>query len=153
MDRLRLLSKTWVLVCDGSKALLFQNIGDAQAINLKMVETFVEPHAPARELGTDRPGRAHESMGDSRSSMQESDLHQQAEDRFLRDVAAKIDAMVRSATIAALVIAAPPKALGVLRTSVSHATKAVIKREIAKDMVKLPTTEIQRHLEVMGELP
>lgn len=47
------------MACDGSKALLFQNVGDAQAIKLKATEVIVEPHPPARELGTDRPGRAY----------------------------------------------------------------------------------------------
>lgn len=152
MDRLRISSKTWVLACDGSKALLFQNVGDAQAIKLKMVEVLVEPHPPARELGTDRPGRAYESTGDSRSSVRETDRHQQAEDRFLQETAAKIDALVRARTITSLVVAAPPKAMGVLRTCLSLATKEVILAEIAKDIVKLPTTEIERHLAAMGEL-
>lgn len=152
MDRLRISSKTWVLVCDGSKALLFQNMGDAQALNLKALEVFVEPHPPTRDLGTDRPGRTYDSMGGSRSSVQDPDRHQQAEDRFLRETSNKIDELVRSATIKALVIAAPPKALGILRTCMTPATRAVVSAEIAKDLVKLPTKEIEQHLATMGEL-
>lgn len=152
MDRLRISSKTWVLVCDGSKALLFQNLGDAQALNLKALEVFVEPHPPARDLGTDRPGRTHESMGVSRSSVQGTDRHQQAEDNFLHEVSRNIGELVRSARIKALVVAAPPKALGLLRTCMTPATRAVVLAEIAKDMVKLPTREIEQHLSAMGEL-
>ena len=152
MDRIRISSKTWVLACDGSKALLFQNVGDAKAIELKTVEVFVEPHPPARELGTDRPGRVYESMGGSRSSARETDRHQQAEDRFLHETAGKIDALVRAGTITSLVLAAPPRAMGVLRTQISPATKEVILAEITKDMVKLPTAEIQQHLAAMGQL-
>lgn len=152
MNRIRVSAKTWVLVCDGSKALLFQNAGDAQAITLKIVERLVETHPPTRDLGTDRPGRVHESMGSSRSSMEDTDWHQRAEDKFVREIAAKIDALVRSAAITALVVAAPPKVLGELRNCMSQASKELIVGEIAKDMVKLPTAEIERHLAATGEL-
>jgi protein required for attachment to host cells len=84
--------------------------------------------------------------------MEDTDWHQRAEDKFVREIAAKIDALVRSAAITALVVAAPPKVLGELRNCMSQATKELIVGEIAKDMVKLPTAEIERHLAATGEL-
>jgi len=39
-----------------------------------------------------------------------------------------------------------------LRNCMSQATKELIVGEIAKDMVKLPTVEIERHLAATGEL-
>lgn len=91
-------------------------------------------------------------MGGSRSSVRDTDRHQQAEDRFLHETAAKIDALVHAGAITSLVLAAPPKAMGVLRTKMSPATKEMILTETAKDLVKLPTAELQQHLAAMGQL-
>ena len=58
----------WVLICDGRKALLTENAGDAQAPNLQVRETFEHADPPTREQGTDRPGRLFSSTGDARSA-------------------------------------------------------------------------------------
>ena len=149
MDRIIVPAKGWVLVCDGSKALLFKNAGDAQAINLQAVTTLHEWHPPSRDLGTERPGRAVDSHDGSRSAVGNADLHQEAETKFLHEVALKLDQAVHEHQIKALVIAAAPKALGVLRDCLTPATKQVVTGEIAKDLVKLPTLEIERHLQAM----
>lgn len=153
MNRLTIPSKSWILVCDGAKALLFQNAGDGLALNLKVAEVLHEPHPPTREMGTDRPGRTYDAMDGSRSSVEGTDRHQEAEATFLRGIATKLDDLVRSRDIKALIIAAPPKALGILRDAVTPAVRAVLSAEIPKDLVKLPTLEIERHLIAIRELP
>ena len=52
--------KGWVLVCDGSKALMLQNEGDDELINLKVVDAVEEKHEATHEMGTDRPGIVRE---------------------------------------------------------------------------------------------
>ena len=153
MKRASIPSMGWILVCDGSKALLFRNEGDAQAIKLKAIDVLEEVHPPTRDLGSDRPGRAYDSMDGSRSSMEETDWHRVAEAQFLQRLAKKMDEFVRSHVIEHLIIAAPPRALGLLRDELTPAVSAVLSAEVAKDLVKLPTAEIERHLEAMGELP
>src|ERR1700691_4421182 len=57
MSKIGLVHNLWVLVCDGRKALLFQNAGDRVYPKLETRE-MLEHDAPAtRELGTDGPGR------------------------------------------------------------------------------------------------
>ena len=46
----------------------------------------------------------------------------------------------------ALILIAPPRALGVLRQTYSHSLRAVLRAEIDKDFVKLPVHEIEKHL-------
>ena len=144
---------SWVVVCDGSKALLFQNVGDAQAINLKVADVQVEPHAPTRDLGAERSGRVYESLDGRRSSMEATNYHELAEVKFLGKVADTLDEVVRTRKVKHLVIVAPPKAMGVLRRQITEGVQKVVSAEIAKDLVKLPTAEIEHHLSVMGQLP
>ena len=53
----------WVVVCDGAKALVLENAGDAQDPNLKTREVYEQKSQATHELGTDAPGRAFNSVG------------------------------------------------------------------------------------------
>jgi len=66
MDKLTIPRHALVLVCDGARALLFRNAGDAELVNLETVEHFAVSVPPAHDLGTDRPGRVHQSHGAAR---------------------------------------------------------------------------------------
>lgn len=55
MERITVPSKSWILVCDRSKALLFQNTGDALALNLKAVDVQFEPHLAHPRIGGGTP--------------------------------------------------------------------------------------------------
>ncbi|NLS08247.1 host attachment protein [Rhizobium sp. P32RR-XVIII] len=83
MDRLRIHSKDWLLVCDGSKALFLRNEGDAQDLDLVEVRTSINERVSTHESGTDRPGRVYASAGGMRSSVEAPDLHERQEQEFL----------------------------------------------------------------------
>nr|WP_314072244.1 host attachment family protein [uncultured Roseococcus sp.] len=135
-----------VLVCDGTKALLLRNEGDALSPRLATVSAIDNPQPPSRELGTDRPGRLRSSDGAARSATDEGDLHDQAETDFLVRVAAMLEEAVRGQEIKELVLVAPPRALGVLRGKLSAAVKEIVSEELAKDLTKLPVDQIAKHL-------
>lgn len=138
--------KAWVLVCDGGKAILAENAGDAAAPNLEVRETFAHPDPPTREQGTDRPGRKFASVGDRRSATEPTDFHAQAEEDFLKEIAIRVEHDIDEHHIANLVIVAPPRAIGVLRRAFSPQVKNVIRHEVEKDYVHMPMWEIERHL-------
>lgn len=146
MDQTSIPWKGWVVVCDGAKALFFRNEGDAELLNLKLMEEMDDEAPPAHELGTDRPGRVFSSVGTARSSVENTDFHDKAEADFLSAVAEKIGNAVHEHDIASLTVVAPPRALGLLRASLPSAAQAVVKAEIAKDLVRMPTNEIEKHL-------
>src|SRR3546814_21188607 len=77
---------TTVLVADGGKMLLLENRGEAFNLRLEVIEQQAQNVPPDRELGTDRHGRSHSSVGPGRSAMQETDFHEQAEDRCIAEV-------------------------------------------------------------------
>lgn len=134
-----------VLVCDGAKALLLADSGIAPKPRLKVLETISAPSAPTSELGTDRPGRVHESKGASRSAVETTDLHALAEADFLKRLAGRLAELVQEGA-GRILIVAPPKALGTLRDALSAQVKAAVDGELAKDLVKLPVEEIERHI-------
>lgn len=146
MEPIRIAEKSWVVVCDGAKALLLRNEGRGGNIDLTVVETLAQDNEKDRDLGTDRPGRANGADGSSRSAMEETDWHVQAEERFLKDLVGRLSEMAFSKEIEAVVIVAPPRALGTMRPHYSGLLKQAIHAEIAKDLVKHPVGDIEKHL-------
>jgi protein required for attachment to host cells len=143
---LRINTGEWVVVCDGAKALLLENTGDSMFLNLKTREVFAHPDLPDREISADKPGRAFNSVGHKRSSMEQVDRHSQEEQRFLASLAAHLDKAVLAGDARAMVIVAPPRAIGILRQSFTQHVRQAIKAEVEKDLIKMPVYEIERHL-------
>lgn len=136
----------WVIVCDGAKALFLQNAGDAKFPNLQTREVMEQKVPPTSQLGSDAPGRSHSSVGHGRSSVEQTDFHTQQEEEFLRTIMAKLDAAAQAGQMKAIILVAPPRALGVLRQHYTHALKSAVRAEIQKDYVKMPVYEIEKHL-------
>ena len=143
---IRIRAGDWVVVCDGAKALILENAGDAVALNLKTREVYTQADEKTSELGTDAPGRSFSSVGARRSAMEQTDWHDQAEQRFLTDLAKRLDAAVSAGETKSLVLIAPPRALGVLRQHVTNGLRGAIRAEIDKDYVKIPVHEIEKKL-------
>ncbi len=146
MPGLSIQEGEWVIVCDGAKALILENSGDAKFPNLKTREVFEHKAAATRDLGTDKPGRSNSSVGSGRSAVTQTDWHTQEEESFLADLAAKLDHAVTANEVKSMVVVAPPRALGFLRQAYGHGLKAAVRVEIDKDLVKMPVHEIEKYL-------
>jgi protein required for attachment to host cells len=146
MSKLKLHQGEWVVICDGAKALVLENVGDEMFPNLRTKEVYQHPDPLTRELGTDEPGRSFQSVGTARSAMEQADWHGQEEERFLAKLVARLDTAVRAGETKSLVIAAPPRALGVLRRAYTHGLRDAIRAEIDKDLVRMPLHDIEKHL-------
>jgi protein required for attachment to host cells len=146
MMDLKLRQGTWVVVCDGRKTIIFENIGDEQFPDLRTRSALVAEDEPTSELGTDRPGRVHQSVGSARSAVEQTDWHDQQEQEFLKALAARLDKAVLGKEVSHLVIVAPPRALGVLRKAYSQHVKGALVTEIDKDLASHPVPDIEKHL-------
>jgi protein required for attachment to host cells len=136
----------WVVVCDGAKALVLENAGDAKFPNLKTRDVYEHKALATHELGTDAPGRAHRASGQARSAVGQTDWHDQEEQAFLTDLVKRLDAAVEAHKVKSLIVVAPPRALGVIRPLYSHALREAVRVELDKDLVKLPVHEIEKRL-------
>lgn len=146
MHPVKIEAGDWVVVCDGRKALILQNQGDEVFANLRTKETREDANPKTSDQGSDRPGRVQESATSARSSVAQTDWHDQAEHDFLVGVARRLDEAVSGSETSALIVVAAPRALGVLREAYSPAVRKAVKEEIAKDYVNLPVYEIEKHL-------
>jgi protein required for attachment to host cells len=151
MSVLLIHSGEWVVVCDGAKALVLENVGDAKFPNLKTIEVFEQKDLPTHALGTERPGRTMSSVGHGRSAYEQTDWHNQQEEAFLTHLVQRLDAAVTAGKTKSLIVVAPPRALGVLRPAYSHGLKNAVRAEVDKDLVKLPIYEIEKHLAGIGD--
>ena len=136
----------WVVVCDGAKALVLENTGDTKFPNLKTVEVLEQKDLPTHVLGADAPGRTNASVGRNRSSVEQTDWHDQAEHTFLVHLAQHLDAALTAGKTKSLILVAPPRALGMIRPAYSHALKNAVRAEVDKDLVKHPVHDIEKHL-------
>ncbi len=146
MSKLKIRQGDWVIVCDGRKALVLENHGDEKFLNLKTKEVFEHPDQRTSELGSDEPGRAISSVGNMRSAVEQTDWHDQEEERFLHTLAKHLDAEAKAGHVKSLVIVAPPRALGRLRPVYTHDLRKALHAEIEKDLVAMPLHEIEKHL-------
>jgi protein required for attachment to host cells len=136
----------WVVVCDGKKALVLENVGDTKILNLKAREVHQQPDPKTREQGTDKPGRSINSIDSRRSAMEQTDWHDQEEERFLQRLASRLDAEVNAGNAKSVIMVAPPRALGVLRQAYSQNLRNVLRAEIDKDLVRMPVDQIEKYL-------
>ncbi len=146
MSGLLIHSGEWVVVCDGAKALVLENVGDAKFPNLKTLEVFEQKDLATHELGTDKPGRSYSPAGHGRSAVTQTDWHDQSEQTFLTELAQHLDAAVAAGKVKSLIMVAPPRALGMIRPAYSHALRGAVRAELDKDLVKFSVYEIEKHL-------
>jgi protein required for attachment to host cells len=144
MNDFQLNHKAHLLVCDGTKALILRNDGSAPAPQL-IVEREFHADIPSRtsEMGTDRPGRTSNSASRS-SSIEQTDFHTQEEEAFLKNVVTEFDAHCRDNNVRQIAIAAPARALAVVRGFASKDLMSRCVGQIAKDYVNHPVPEISR---------
>jgi protein required for attachment to host cells len=136
----------WVLVGDGRRALFFQNHGDADLLDLRVVETRIDENAATREQGSDKPGRSFASKGGVRSAVDDADWHELEEERFARAMADRINQAAESGELSAIAIVAPPKSLGEIRKELSVKAQGKVIGELAKDLTRHPLKDIEKAL-------
>ncbi|CCE10316.1 conserved hypothetical protein [Bradyrhizobium sp. STM 3843] len=146
MDKIKVGAGDWVVVCDGRKALILENIGDGMFPNLHMKEVHEHPDERTSDVGTDAPGSVHPSIGTARSSIEQTDWHDESERVFLKGLAGRLHQAVLAGETKALTVVASPRALGMIRADYSDAVRRVLHGEVHKDLVKMPVYEIEKQL-------
>jgi protein required for attachment to host cells len=138
----RLNHNARVLVTDGGRATVFRNAGQVGHPDLQPFKVYGHHNPPNREQATDRPTRVNESTGTRSSSAEQTDYHQQAEDRFVAGIARDMETDLKAGEFAELIVVAPPVALGVYRKAASQRLKDATLMEINKDLTKHAAPEV-----------
>lgn len=142
-----------VLVADGKKVLWLRNHGDSGMIDLR-TESHDERSDPMdRDLKTDAPGTQASSVGHGRDTMEETNFHQQAEDRWIRDAAEEVNRRALKNDFDSLVVIVPPKALGQFRKKLHKEAERRIVLTVNKEMTDRPIPDIEELLVGEGAPP
>lgn len=139
----RLRSGTWVVVADGEKALILENVTDAASPNLRVLREFRQDNPPAREQAADKPGRYPGGSVGQRSAVENTDWHELAKERFAKSLAETLYKSAHKGKIKRLVLVAPPDTLGVLRGSLHPEVAALVRAEIDKTLTNHPVGKIE----------
>lgn len=123
-----------------------RNKGAPTHVELSVERVLQHADAPTREQGTDRPGRYQGSDGASKSAFEEVDWHQLGEDRFAAEIGGVLNRLARENRFRHLILVAPPKVLGAVRTELNKETSARVVAEVPKDLTSQPVPEIARTL-------
>ena len=135
-----------VLVADGKKMLFLRNQGDEGIIDLRTEAHDERDDRKDREIKTDAPGAQSPRVGIGRDTMDETDFHQQEEDRWVKDAAEELKRRALRNDFEALVLVVPPKALGVLRKELHKQVEKRIVATLNKEMTDRPIRDIEELL-------
>jgi protein required for attachment to host cells len=137
--------RTWVVVADAASAKILTLEGAQTDQDPAIGATFENPavHGHSRDLVSDKPGRAMESMGTMRHAQEpKTDPHRQAKLAIARDIAAYLARANNEHKFDELVLVAPPTTLGDLRAVLDKAVAKRVAGEIGKDVTKLPASDV-----------
>ncbi|NQU57912.1 MAG: host attachment protein [Rhodospirillales bacterium] len=142
---------TWIVVADEKSVRVFQTIGIGKGFDEIEGRHPTAAPLPDRELVSDRPGRAFDSKGAGRHSMEYRTSPKRIEERkFARKVAKWLIDRERRHHFDRLAIIAPPRMLGDLRREIPGELNSKVFREVAKDFINEPSAKIAKHFTQLG---
>jgi protein required for attachment to host cells len=146
------MANTWVLVAHDAGARVFENRGRGKGLQLIYELDHPAGRMRDRDFDSDRAGRSfRRDAGDTRrAAMGRSEgPHEHAVADFARQLAGKLQQGRTENAYGQLVLAAPPKFLGQLRSSLDAPTAKLLIGSIDKDLASSDEAEI---IEQIGEV-
>jgi len=146
------MAKTWILVAHEAGARIFDNRGPGKGLALVEAIEHPEGRARDRDIASDRPGRSfRKNSGDPRrASMSRAEgPHDRAVSDFARALADKLQLARVQNQFERLVLVAPPRFLGLLRSSLDGPTSQLVIGSVHKDLATSNEAEL---IERLGEV-
>ena len=137
----------WVLAADSARARFFA--ADTAQGPLKEVADLVHPEARMheRDMASDGPGSAYDSVGQGRHSVGNAVEPKEEEAiRFAKEVCTRLDSARVAGDFDKLYVVAAPRFLGMLRDGLSEPTRKLVAAEIDKNLAAHKPDEIRSHL-------
>ncbi len=141
------MAHSWIVVADAARARIFSV--DGPLAPLQALHQLVSPQAKLhdRDIGSDRPGRVHDSHGQGRHAMgTHNSPKEQDAIRFASEVVDQLEKGRAAEEFNRLILVAEPRFLGLLRKAVKPALEQMITVEIDKDLSKADEDTIRSHL-------
>ncbi|MFN4025462.1 MAG: host attachment family protein [Hyphomonas sp.] len=139
---MKLEADTRVVVCDGGRYVIYENHGDIGRLDLRVADSGALDNPATRDQGSDRPGR-YPSPGGQRSSVEQTDWHDTAEQRFIDSLADKVSKWAAAEPKHRFVLIADPRSMGRLRARLPEIPQARILKSITGDYVHQPVKAVE----------
>ena len=147
--------KIWFVVADSARAqILTLDTKKTGLVDVENVDlTAPEVRIPARELKSDRPGRSFASgHGGIRHAIEpHHDYHKLEKHKFIVHLAETLDKAHTAGRFDSLVVVAPSRSLGELRSSLSEQVRTSIEYELTKDLTKHSAESLWAHLALIAQ--
>jgi protein required for attachment to host cells len=142
MEPVMIPTNALVLISDGRRARLMRNQGTPVNPKLSVEREMLHENPPTREQGTDKPGRRQGSEGSTRGAIEQTDWHQLEEQRFASEIADVLYKLGHAGKYHDLVVVAPPKMLGDLRSKFHQTVSKAVIAEVPRDLTQYSAPEI-----------
>ncbi len=136
---MQLENGTWVLVLDGTKALIFQNVTDGADPNLQVVRK--DENDATDSKGESTTGTAQQGI---RRQLDASDMHSTTESGFAEEMAEWLYKAAHRGRFQKIVLVAPDKVLGLLRNKLHKEVSSRVVGEVHKTLTGHPVDHIER---------
>ena len=141
------MKPTWIVVAESARARVFSMSRVGGELQEVADLSHPESRLHTRDLSSDLPGRAFDSHGEGRHGMEQAtdpkELEAQA---FAVEIARHVDRSHHEGSFHSLILVAPPKFLGRLRTELSKATRDCLIGELDKNLVEADIKTLERQV-------
>lgn len=131
----------------GIRIYNYENTNETKAFTLVHSKDHPQGHLTDKELGTDQPGRAFDSVGGGRHSLGSSQSpSQHITDKFAKEICTMLENACSTNQFSKLILIAGPSFLGLLRHHLNSQTASHIVHTLNKDFVHMSDHEVQLYL-------
>ncbi len=142
---------TWFAIADGGHARIIAKTGEIPTYQTQWEADSATIHRKAADLGTDRPGKGHETGSAAHHAIEpRSDRHDRDKANFEAVVAEKLNEAGNRGEFDILVLIAPDRVLPVLRSHLHPNVAARVGAELAKDLTKISGNDLAAHLDAIA---
>lgn len=141
------MQPTWILVADRARARLFTPNADGDALD--ELKDFVNPDGrkPYKAYNYDKPPRTIESVGSARHAIEpKTTPEEKVAARFAHELNDVLERGRVDHSYERLILAAPPRFLGVLQKALGKQVRSCVVAQVDKDLSTMPAQEIQQQL-------
>ena len=148
MEPLR--KRTLIVVADSARARFLEPSEDTRKLMPASRLDMVSPTSrrPTRDLVTDKPGRGFRSAGGRmlHAYEQTHDLHKLEKRKFVESLAETLDGICARGEFDRMVLVAPSRSLGELRSLLSPRVRRMVTHEVPKDLTASTPTSLKQAL-------
>ncbi|WP_020042254.1 host attachment protein [Salipiger mucosus] len=141
-----LTNGTWVLIADGEKALFLRNDLDETNPDLNVVRIEEQENPSDYDQSANRPGRMRDTGIGQASAMDDTDWHELAKERFADEMAEILYKLAHKNAFKRIVLVAPPKVLGEMRSKLHKEVSSRVVAEVDKTLTNHPLDKVEQLL-------